>query len=521
MASDQKALSPNTPNSLAVRLTVRYVFALTVVALLVTGGHLFMRQALEAAESDSRVINLAGRQRMLSQRMVKDLAALALEPRVAGSVWGRLDGDLTAWVRTHAGLLEGDAELGLPPAKEASIRQMLVALDPDVQELQAQISTTLMTRVPPDQTLLRAAIDVSNRFVERMDALVFEWDALSKRQIERLKQVAQVSWLLALLTLVAEAVFIFRPFARWLADSEASLCSQQHVLAENALLLEQTGELAGVGGWELALDRRAFVPAPQAAKLLGLSAGCEMPLADFVRMVVADARAVLERSIDKAIADGGAWDVELPLVNVAGREMWLRVVGRAVREQGRTVRVFGALQDVTNMRSLAYQASTDALTGLPNRRHFLARLTDELARVQRMKRHAALLMLDLDHFKQINDRYGHAAGDLVLQRVAVALNDAVRATDVAGRIGGEEFAVLMPESALDQARQLAERIRAAVQALNVVYGEVSLGVTVSIGLVELDASSTADQALSLADKALYSAKAHGRNRVEAALPADH
>lgn len=193
MASDQKALSPNTPNSPAVRLTVRYVFALTVVALLVTGGHLFMRQALEAAESDSRVINLAGRQRMLSQRMVKDLAALALEPRVAGSVWARLDGDLTAWVRTHAGLLEGDAGLGLPPAKDASIRQMLVALDPDVQELQAQISTTLMTRVLPDQTLLRAAIDVSNRFVERMDALVFEWDALSKRQIERLKQVAQVS----------------------------------------------------------------------------------------------------------------------------------------------------------------------------------------------------------------------------------------------------------------------------------------------------------------------------------------
>ncbi|MPN49672.1 Response regulator PleD [bioreactor metagenome] len=97
----------------------------------------------------------------------------------------------------------------------------------------------------------------------------------------------------------------------------------------------------------------------------------------------------------------------------------------------------------------------------------------------------------------------------------------VRATDVAGRIGGEEFAVLMPESALDQARQLAERIRAAVQALNIVYGEVNLGVTVSIGLVELDASSTADQALSLADKALYSAKAHGRNRVEAALSADH
>ncbi|MDO8958431.1 MAG: diguanylate cyclase [Rhodocyclaceae bacterium] len=160
-------------------------------------------------------------------------------------------------------------------------------------------------------------------------------------------------------------------------------------------------------------------------------------------------------------------------------------------------------------------ATTDGLTGAANRRQFVARADEELARVQRFDQPAALLMLDLDHFKRINDTYGHAAGDAVLVAFATTVRDALRKVDCFGRMGGEEFAVLLTGCAVKDARMFAERLRQLVADLRVSFDQQSIGVTVSIGIAGLQpGDANSEQALARADAALYRAKSAGRNRVE-------
>jgi diguanylate cyclase (GGDEF)-like protein len=177
--------------------------------------------------------------------------------------------------------------------------------------------------------------------------------------------------------------------------------------------------------------------------------------------------------------------------------------------------------DITERRrmddELRVLATTDFLTGLPNRREFMGRLAEEQGRLQRdIGACAAVLLLDIDHFKRINDEYGHAAGDAVLRQLAEVMRECQRKIDMLGRIGGEEFAVLLPGTELDAAAVFAERLRQRVAEtpMRIDDGR-SLHITVSIGIAAMGGRHPAgDTALIRADQALYRAKDGGRNRVE-------
>ena len=173
---------------------------------------------------------------------------------------------------------------------------------------------------------------------------------------------------------------------------------------------------------------------------------------------------------------------------------------------------------LANLRNLAVaeiRAATDGLTGLPNKRSVTDALKRTFAQATITKAPLALLLLDLDHFKQVNDQYGHAAGDQVLAGVGAALRSVLRARDFAGRNGGEEFAVLLPDTDIAAALEIAERVRATVAEVTVPGTDVP--VTVSVGVAGFpDHASTLDRLDRLADAALYVAKRQGRNRVELA-----
>lgn len=155
---------------------------------------------------------------------------------------------------------------------------------------------------------------------------------------------------------------------------------------------------------------------------------------------------------------------------------------------------------------------TDGLTGLPNRRHLMETLEKEARRAQRNARPFALLMIDVDHFKRYNDAFGHLAGDDVLKRVADALQGTVRTADYAARYGGEEFIALLPETPLDSALEVAERIRTRMAEEE--FGTNGSRVTLSIGLGEFPTDgATPEAVIAAADGALYRAKEHGRNCV--------
>ena len=159
-------------------------------------------------------------------------------------------------------------------------------------------------------------------------------------------------------------------------------------------------------------------------------------------------------------------------------------------------------------------SKTDFLTSLNNRGSWEEALINEYKRIKRSGHHSTLLMCDIDHFKRVNDTFGHAAGDAVIQQVAAAVKKNLRSTDVAGRYGGEEFAVLLLDTTVDQAMFFAERLRKNVEAMAVEFNQQLLKVTVSIGVAEYreDMAEYRDW-LEAADKALYQSKAAGRNRI--------
>lgn len=162
----------------------------------------------------------------------------------------------------------------------------------------------------------------------------------------------------------------------------------------------------------------------------------------------------------------------------------------------------------------------DSLTGLFNRRYMLAQLDRELARARRYGHRLSLLMLDLDHFKEVNDTHGHQVGDEVLRHFARVARRTVRGSDLLARYGGEEFLLVMPETERDGALEAAERLRAALTGTPIAIGEDRLRVTVSIGIVTYDAASlpqTKERLIEEADKALYASKDAGRDQVTAVV----
>lgn len=168
---------------------------------------------------------------------------------------------------------------------------------------------------------------------------------------------------------------------------------------------------------------------------------------------------------------------------------------------------------------LSHMASTDTLTGLLNRRAFLDLAPDRLEPATNCSgTGAAVLVMDLDHFKSVNDIYGHQAGDEVLRQFGILLRRSVRSRDLIGRVGGEEFWALLPDVLPDEARRVAERIRSSLADTKISYSDNEITITVSIGMTMMRERETLEVALARADRALYAAKNGGRNRVAADTP---
>ena len=203
-----------------------------------------------------------------------------------------------------------------------------------------------------------------------------------------------------------------------------------------------------------------------------------------------------------------------------------KVAVTPIFEHGRRNGAVIVFHDITEQRNrqeaLLQLAITDSLTGVSNRRHFLDQLNAELVRQRRHGGQASLLMTDLDFFKHINDKYGHATGDAVLSHFVHVVRQTVRCSDIVGRLGGEEFAILLPGDGTSGARELAERLRRTFENSPARIDGMVIACTVSIGITDLRTDdTTADAPLNRADEALYAAKEAGRNRSEIYDPVWH
>lgn len=211
--------------------------------------------------------------------------------------------------------------------------------------------------------------------------------------------------------------------------------------------------------------------------------------------------------------------MEIRVLLETGEIKWIRVSSTRTPLRGDEPAIWsGYMIDISETKRLETllreQATHDALTGLGNRHDFQRHFQEELSRRDRYQRNSAILLLDLDHFKKVNDRYGHDAGDFVLKRVSQLMQAQLRTVDVSARWGGEEFCILLPETTLEAALAAAERIRTDLAREPLEYQDQSIPVTVSIGVTTLQADDRRiEDVIKRADSALYQAKRDGRNRV--------
>ncbi|MBR9971764.1 sensor domain-containing diguanylate cyclase [Magnetospirillum sulfuroxidans] len=214
-------------------------------------------------------------------------------------------------------------------------------------------------------------------------------------------------------------------------------------------------------------------------------------------------------------------EFETQIPDCSGRNRALLVTKAALPADGVVPNgIIGMAIDISERKNLERElrrlATMDPLTGIANRRHFTALAHQEIERAHRYDLPLSVIMLDVDFFKTVNDSWGHAIGDELLKALTATMAEQLREVDVLGRMGGEEFAVFLPQTSLEGATQLAERLRTAVAALHLPVVEGGLRTTISLGVTtRLEGETLFDHLLSRADRAMYQAKQMGRNRVTA------
>ncbi len=289
-------------------------------------------------------------------------------------------------------------------------------------------------------------------------------------------------------------------------------------LRDSEAMLQRAQAVARVGSWQMDVASHSLEWSAETYRIFGLSPDTPADYSLFLSCIHPDDRPHVDAAWQAALK-GAPYDIEHRIV-VNGETRWVREMAELVVDADHAlVSALGTVQDISDLKQmeleLRHLATTDILTGLPNRRHFLEHMEQELARFHRSGAATALLMIDIDHFKQVNDNYGHAMGDAVLRQFAQLTRDNLRLSDLAGRLGGEEFAVLLPGTDIAGAHLFAERLRRAVEQYRNSDAATEPSITVSIGLTLLEVDDhSSDTPLARADAALYRAKQNGRNRVE-------
>lgn len=278
------------------------------------------------------------------------------------------------------------------------------------------------------------------------------------------------------------------------------------------LVGEQTPSLLMISGPQIG---RSF-PLSQAEFMLGRSPKCDMPIEDDL----------VSRYHCKLITSSEGIEL-IDLGSTNGTLLNGRRVERSMLKEGDQVQVGSTvilkfhLQEEVEAKFLStlYDAATrDFLTSAYNKKFFIERIQEEFSHAQRHDRELSVLVLDLDHFKQVNDTHGHLAGDLALKKVAHHLMSNTRKDDIVSRFGGEEFVVLMRDVGQRKARELAEQMRKGIEAIPIKIANTEFKVTVSVGVASVGGGSIVefknfDQLIDHADKKLYEAKSTGRNKV--------
>jgi len=306
-------------------------------------------------------------------------------------------------------------------------------------------------------------------------------------------------------------------------DQELERKNLELTLAEVALRRERdfvTGVIDAAQAVVLVVDGDGTIVRANAfaATISGLTAGALVGLDASAIFFAPEARSSAQALVRIARSQDTGDAGTMPLVTTAGEKRdfgWYHSRLPEPGSQGALLLLVG--RDMTErerlFREVERLSTTDPLTGLSNRRHFDAAAKLEIMRARRYGRPLSAVMADIDHFKRVNDTFGHSVGDRVLVAVSGLCLALARKTDLKARLGGEEFCLLLPETPFESARVLAERLRTDIEALPLEADGQAFRITASLGIAGYTAGDELEALLERADRALYSAKESGRNRV--------
>ncbi len=526
MQSMASTESRATPLSLR-RLTALYLACLLLIAGISGEFRVIFVQHFQRDNRLASLINVSGRQRMLSQRVAGLTSAYAM-------------GDISARAPLLAAadeLLTNEQELEThnrtyptPDAGGVRIRKIYfggpVPLSAVVQQFVAEArQVAALPPASPRSVPLRADIMAQARapLLVALNEVVTIHQQQTERALSRLNKIESISCAAILLTLLAEALFIFRPMIRLVGKRAAEAKILNEALAERHELLRVT--LRAIGDGVITTDTYGNVTwlNPVAENLTGWSAALATgrPIAEVFALADEDTRAPAPNPIALCLAQKRVTGPGAPMILISrqGDERGIEDSAAPIVDgAGAVVGAVLVFRDVTQQHRLAgemtYRATHDGLTGLLNRAEFEHRLAYQLHKAHADQTENAILYIDLDQFKLINDTCGHAAGDQVLIQVAKVLAGLVRASDTAARLGGDEFAILLDRCPMEQAQALAQKICDRMEEFRFVDRDQRYRVGASIGLVPMDSRWRDPMSLlHAADACCYAAKEAGRNRV--------
>ena len=538
-------------------LTNRYLTALVLVASLSAAAWFSLQSVISAQEDTGALVNVSGRQRMLSQRTDLYANLLVSSPKAARpEIRAKLSEAIELMASSHFALTHGSMAMKLPSTMSPTIRSMYFdgpnALDvqvrtyvQNVRDLLSQSDEALTSDSPLLQYINRTA---PNLLVTSLDRMVHQYQLEGEASVRSLQRSETLIFLLTLLLLVLEGTLIFYPFTKQLKgiigrfekvrvelqnhhDTLEDVVSQRTseleaktnalVAGEEQLRLVLAGAQLGFWDWNIAtgeVERNA-----RWAEMLGYTyEEIKHTAQQWLDFIHPDDREKAWNSIN-AVLEGrsSAHNIEYRMLHKDGSIRWILDQANVMQRDinGKPTRMSGTHTDVTERKNLELelerQAHIDYLTGVSNRGHFVDQADLELSRAVRYGKSLSLLMLDIDFFKQVNDTHGHKAGDSVLVKLAEVCRKTMRDVDIIGRLGGEEFAILLPETGIHEATEAAERLRVALESTKVPLEDgLPLNFTVSVGVAtQQSKDDNIDVLLNLADKALYEAKRTGRNKV--------
>jgi diguanylate cyclase (GGDEF)-like protein/PAS domain S-box-containing protein len=328
--------------------------------------------------------------------------------------------------------------------------------------------------------------------------------------------------MLAILIVILVAALVAQEsvFSWLLRRERARVRLAERDAAESRSQLIEFQQLARIGNWEFDLIDDQIRWSAETFHIFGLPPGSEEPeFADVLLAVEPEDRSLFDQAIQRAIGEGQPYRLDLRIRTPEGTQKFIHAQGSAVYgEAGVVVRLIGTVLDITERKReenrLAQQARHDPLTGLANRGYFSAELEHEMRMAREAGTPLSVCMCDIDKFKQVNDRYGHGAGDEVIRATAGCLANGIRRGDLAARWGGDEFCILFPGSQSHEAEISVERIRQQLESLIfTAENRQQYKVTGTFGIAQLRAGMSSAAILEAADQALYRAKQQGRNRL--------